>query len=540
MSMRINPVGYPVISDQTFSKVFGPGANRSEPKDTRKTQRLLTTHNIPFPVDYPEGLYDGELPFPDLKGENLEDHFEAVASDFVGEYIKQANILASCPIPPVPPINELKANPGWTRYEFDGENWITEPVPYPQESGVFDTETFVNGGSFPVIGTALTDKAAYIWLAREFVDPTLPESKWDQYGLIPLGTDKFIIGHNVSYDRVRVREAYNLTNNLPENFYFDTLSAHIGVSGLASGQRWLYVLAAKDPESLTEQEKKQLRFSPKWASEGSTNSLIETYNFHVSAPREFLGEGVFRLKDSDKEIRNLFVTAKTMEDLASPENFYNLIHYAILDVFYTFELYQALWPKYRESTPSDVALAGHYFLAGSKIPLIDSWEQWINQTEEVFQSSMEEMDIICKKLMNSYVEEWGIELDKDLQKITQAFDEDPQPLIEQAELQGKKKVKLTDILKSFDKLGIEWRIESKKWAEQDPWLKQLDWIPKNYTGKFAYMPTWACKFLTDPENNKFSVKNRAAHLLLKLKWEGKPIIWVDGSGWCYEKDDEGL
>lgn len=536
--MKLNPIGYPVISDQTFSKVFGEFTKRSIPTSTEKTRKLLQANTIPFPVDYPENLFDGELPFPDLKAKTLDQHFEKIAEDFVGQYLQDAELLATCRIPPIPPIEELVPEVGWTKYTFENDKWTKEPVPYPLESGIFDTETFVEGGAFPVIGTALTHKAAYIWLASEFVNPDLPVEQWDQFGLIPLGTNKFIIGHNISYDRVRVQEAYNLTNNLPENFYFDTLSAHIGVSGLASGQRWLYVLAAKDPDSLTEQEKRQLRYSPKWASEGSTNSLIETYNFHVAAPKELFQDGEFRLKESDKEVRDLFVKAKTMKELANPSDFYKLIDYAIKDVFYTFELYQALWPKYRESTPSTVALAGHFFLAGSKIPLVDNWESWISKTEEVFQSQMEEMDQICKDLMKTYVEEWGRELDKDLLQISYRFEEEPEKLVEEVGLQKKKSVKLTDVLKALDRLEIEWRFNSKQWAEQDPWLRQLDWAPQNYTGKFAFMPKWACKFLAEPDKNKFSVKNRAAHLLLKLKWEGKPILWVDGQGWCFEAEDE--
>ena len=71
-----------------------------------------------------------------------------------------------------------------------------------------------------------------------------------------------MVGHNISYDRVRARNGYSLTNSEPENFYFDTLSAHVAVSGLASGQRWLYVLANKDVDGLTEEEKRKLAVPP--------------------------------------------------------------------------------------------------------------------------------------------------------------------------------------------------------------------------------------------------------------------------------------
>ena len=107
------------------------------------------------------------------------------------------------------------------------------------------------------------------------------------------------------------------TKSEPENFYFDTLSAHIAVSGLASGQRWLYVLANKDVEDLTEEEKRKLEFRPKWAEEGSTNSLVNVYNFHVAAVRDYFGqEDVHWMKDADKEIRDVFVKATHISQLA--------------------------------------------------------------------------------------------------------------------------------------------------------------------------------------------------------------------------------
>jgi hypothetical protein len=29
-----------------------------------------------------------------------------------------------------------------------------------------------------------------------------------------------------------------------------------------------------------------------------------------------------------------------------------------------------------------------------------------------------------------------------------------------------------------------------------------------------------------------------AHLLLKLEWEGKPITFIEGEGWCYWSDED--
>ncbi len=307
-------------------------------------------------------------PFPKLEGDNIAEHFEAMAEELIGSHIQEANEFAECKLPEIPGYDDIVFNPGWTRYVKTGKVWTSESVDAPLEKAyVFDTETFVTAGAFPVIGSALSTKAAYVWLAAEMCDPLLPVEEWTSTSLIPLNEDAFVVGHNISYDRVRVRNGYSLTRSEPENFYFDTLSAHIAVSGLASGQRWLYVLAGKNDDDLTEEEKRKLQFRPKWAEEGSTNALVNVYNFHVAAVRDYFGQDdVHWMKDADKEIRDVFVKATHINQLANRRD---LIRYALEDAYYTSELFQALWPKYKDATPTKTAMAGHYFLNGSRIPV---------------------------------------------------------------------------------------------------------------------------------------------------------------------------
>ncbi len=454
----------------------------------QKAERLLKEFEIPTPVDYPDHLYDGPLPLPELSGNNLSEHFEKIALSQVGEYKKLANEFASAKLPEIPPVTALVFQPGWTRYTKVRGKWRTETVPYPLEKAfTYDTETYVHGGAFPIIGTALSAKAAYIWLASELIDPDIPESQWDQHDLIPIGENRFVIGHNVSYDRVRAREGYSLNRSKPENFYFDTLSAHIGVSGLAGGQRWLYVLAAKDPENLTEDEKRKLRYAPKWLEEGSTNSLIATYNFHVYEVRKFFGDIVKPLDAGDKTIRDIFVKAT---DLSQIHNMLaDAVDYAIKDAFYTAELFQALWPKYLDATPSPVALCGHYHLNGSIIPLVPDWEEWIKGVERVFEEHNAEMTKLCQDLVWQYYDEW-----RDLY---------------------------------WAEPGM-----AERWVAKDPWLSQLNWEVKTVKGKYAHIPQWVRPFIKDPDEH-IGVKSNLSHLLLKLTWEGSPMIYTKNMGWCY-------
>ena len=222
--METTDLGYPVISDEMYRTIFGTD-NRPEMgnREKEKAINLLREFDISVPVDYPDNLYNGPLPLPDLQADNIRDHFEKIAEKQVGKYKKLGDSFAKCKLPPIPPINELVFEPGWVRYVWDNE-WKTEHVEYPlEEAFTFDTETFVQGGAFPIIGTALSDKAAFIWLAKELIDPSVPEEEWDQHGFIPVGEGRFIAGHNISYDRVRAREGYSLERLVPENFYFDTL-----------------------------------------------------------------------------------------------------------------------------------------------------------------------------------------------------------------------------------------------------------------------------------------------------------------------------
>lgn len=496
--MQFTQLGYPVISGDNRIKLFGKEkAQKMSNQSLRQAESLLRKFNVQVPADHPKGLYDGPLPLPNLRGDFLHDHFEVIATEQIGHYKQLGDKFAKCALPPLPPVEELRFEAGWVRYEWvENEaagGWYIEHVDFPQEEAfTFDTETYVHGGAFPIIGTALSEKATYIWLAKELIDPSLPEDEWDQHNLIPIGKGRFIAGHNISYDRVRAQEGYSLENTEPENFYFDTLSAHIGVSGLASGQRWLYVLAGKDPDNLTAEEKRKLRYAPKWLDKGATNSLVQCYNFHVAAVKQYFGEKANELGAADKKVRDIFVKATDLKQINQVLT--QAVDYAVKDAYYTAELFQALWPKYLDSTPSMTALCGHYHLNGSVIPLVPDWQEWINDVEKVYKEHNDEMTALCKSLATGVYEEW-----KNI--------EDPE--------------------------------ERLAWEQKDPWLSQLNWEVKAIKGKYANVPWWYRPFIKDPDTH-IGVKSELSHLMLKLKWEGVPMILTEDNGWCFRNPEGKL
>jgi DNA polymerase gamma 1 len=486
---RFTELGYPVLGDDLHHRIFGnqkPAA--MGPSQERRTKGLLKQFGIKTPVDYPDHMYDGPLPLPTLQGASLGEHFEKIALDQIGQYKEWASEFANCKLAPLPPIEEFVFKPGWNRYAVTDGKWTIEPVPFPQENAfTFDCETYVKAGARPVIGTAVSAKAAYLWLAAEVINPEIPEDCWDQKELIPIGSNRFIAGHNISYDRVRAREGYSLENTEPENFYFDTLSAHIGVSGLASGQRWLYELAGKDPESLTYEEKRKLRYAPKWLEEGSTNSLLATYNFHVYEARKYFDDDAKPLEQADKEVRDIFVTATHLSHIQM--RLTDAVAYALKDAFYTAELFQAIWPKYLDATPSPVALCGHYHLNGSIIPLIPQWNEWVLGVERVYDEHNEEMTELCRDLVWQNYEAWKEAEDRD------------------------------------------------EFEVRDPWLSQLNWEIEAIKGKYANVPHWMRPFIKEPDKH-IGVKSILSHLMLKLKYEGSPMIFTKQNGWCYH-DEKG-
>ncbi|SJX64256.1 related to MIP1-DNA-directed DNA polymerase gamma catalytic subunit, mitochondrial [Sporisorium reilianum f. sp. reilianum] len=139
--------------------------------------------------------------------------------------------------------------PGWTRYPIlrsdDGSAAVLGPgvaVAYPDKDDdmlVFDVETMVQEGPFPVMATAAGPNAWYSWLSPWLLQRGQDHERKDH--LIPLGPSgpndraRLVVGHNVSYDRARTLEEYTL--DLGSTRWLDTMSLHVATRGISSPQR---------------------------------------------------------------------------------------------------------------------------------------------------------------------------------------------------------------------------------------------------------------------------------------------------------------
>ena len=83
-----------------------------------------------------------------------------------------------------------------------------------------------------------TITAWYSWCSPYLIDVSKKPKDTkclEKDDMIKIGHPLLIIGHNVSYDRARIAEQYDL--ELPRTRFLDTMALHIAVVGMTSGQR---------------------------------------------------------------------------------------------------------------------------------------------------------------------------------------------------------------------------------------------------------------------------------------------------------------
>lgn len=479
---RLNSLGYVVLSEAMNEKVFGEEAEVYSPTEKKVTEvkEEMEKFGVEFPVKNPDNYFIEDFSLPSLQAKNIKDHFTSISTDVAKEWVKRMKKFAYEEIPHPPSKDELVYYAGWVRYPFGSEPEIVDEI--EEDIAVFDCETFVKGSDFghPILATAVSSKAYYVWMHEAFVNPDI---EYKPQLVSVGGRDKIFVAHNVAFDRARTKEAYTLGRS---NLWFDTMSAHINVSGLASGQRWWYLQKAT--------KKATYKADPIWANQGAMNNLIDCYNFHC--------QPAVPLEPEDKKIRNVFVDSVSMQDFLPDRD--NLVAYALNDVKITFELYSILALKYLQNNPSLTTLIGHFEISSSHLPVVDNWADWFANCEKQWEKSIARQEEILGKMAQELYDAWN---------------------------------------------------EGEVEPDGDPWLSQLDWecsFKLTKAGKPASkwygIPKWLRAVSTiekaEDGTNKLviggiSTKNRLSHLLLRLKWDGEPIVFFQDKGWCYKDADLG-
>ncbi|OLY82704.1 DNA polymerase gamma, mitochondrial [Smittium mucronatum] len=395
-----NIIGVQLLPEHLHYKVFGHNLNPSKDisihsghlKENSKTTELSIEH-LKIQGLLKEGqtpIYDKQ--YNDLKlenvsilGKNIRQHFVNISNLTYSEHLEKANSFQAADLPPRVPKDLILSKSGWTRYSFNPQtnSFITESVSGISEHVfVFDVENIWSLSHYPLLATAVSDKAWYIWVSPYITGESTSINHLIQIS-DPSNKDlKLIIGHNVSYDRARISEEYSYSST--PNRFIDTMSLHIATSGLCSQQRPIYNKVNKFINDKVESPEAHDFISKfgKMASVSSNNSLKAAAKFHLGL-------------EVDKDIRNTFVTG-CVSDIRS--NLPSLIDYCLNDVDVTAKLYKSLFPKFLKLCPHPASFAGMLVMTSSFLPVSPSkWKSFIERCQE-------KSDSITKELQDKLVQ----------------------------------------------------------------------------------------------------------------------------------------
>lgn len=485
---RFNEIGVQQLSSHVHSQVF-PGTGTSPPPElVALSKDHLTRHDLlgKNQDSTPPVAFD----LPALQGATLDEHFHKLGLDAAEPYLSLAKKLVWAN-PPRKPRRWVRRS-GWTKYNSDG---TTEAVDVPNESMLtFDTEVMWKETSFACMACAVSPTAWYAWISPWL----LGESQTDRH-LIPLGDPsqaRIVVGHNIGYDRARIMEEYDIKQS--KNSFVDTMSLHVASNGMCSRQRpsWMkhqksrrlrerFANSEETAELSTLLESGAIPDEEEelWIGRSAINSLRDVAEFHCNitidkARREYFGE-----------LDRHGIRGKLDE----------LLDYCAADVEITHRVYQKVFPLFLETCPHPVSFAALRFLSAEILPVNETWDAYLANAEATYHRLE---DAVRERLISL---------------ANKALEVKDQPEI----------------------------------YLNDPWLNQLDWSgqevkmvkgkKKNDPPRPAArqkkpgMPQWYKDlFASNNAPISLTVRTRVAPLLLKLAWDGHPMVWSDKHGWTYQ------
>ncbi|KAI5632047.1 DNA polymerase subunit gamma-1 [Phthorimaea operculella] len=264
---RVNEVNIQMISKNIYNQLFKTPSPPVDPQVIKSCQENLLKHGINYKEFTP--LPDVQLKLPPLEGKDVIEHFYNIGEKQSAPYRQLLTTLATCKLPAVPKKWSRKS--GWSKYVGDK----VYPVPCPPDDAlIFDVEVLMSASKRPTLACAVSKDAWYGWISQPVANGD-PHQQFDEVtyeSLIPMETDdqtsaRVIVGHNVSYDRAKIKEQYWLQKTGLR--FMDTMSMHTCVSGVTSYQRAVLKTRNKEPDPGDED----------WIEITSLNSLTEVTRY---------------------------------------------------------------------------------------------------------------------------------------------------------------------------------------------------------------------------------------------------------------------
>ncbi|XP_034239999.1 DNA polymerase subunit gamma-1, mitochondrial-like [Thrips palmi] len=303
---------------------------------------------------------------PNLVGPSIQSHVHEIAERQSAPYRELLEALVTTECPSLP--DEWLFQPGWICYRKGSE---PEHVEFPNEDALFfDAEVCVSESFAPVLATAVSSTAWYAWVSPVLIQRrskvNAPVYVSD---LVPLGHQgtrpRVVIGHYVCYDSARIQECYDLSTSGMK--FFDTMAAHISVSGITDLQRYFLLNAEKKPD---------------WASLACGNSLKALHHLYCG-------------KELDKTERDVFVKG-SISDIA--DRFQELTRYCALDVVATHSVYCKLLPLFLERCSHGSTLTAMLDISSMFVPVTRQYKDIIDNVKEKISNEDKKVQLLLQEL----------------------------------------------------------------------------------------------------------------------------------------------
>lgn len=522
---RINEINMQMLSKSLHKQIFQKSYEQEEISQNEIESIKYNLNSYGIKIEDATRLPEVDLKLPPLEGNDIEQHFYNIGKEQIKPYVAIIKDIIKN-IPKMPDQWLLKE--GWTRYTCDG----AETVDYPLEPGIiFDVEVCMKEGPLPTIATAVTNQAWYGWVSKCLISGLNKNFKGQQFNmdhLIPMESKsteygeklsnyhkkkKIIVGHNVSFDRSKIKEQYWLNHTGLR--FIDTMSLHVSIGGINSYQRSI-LRGKKDTE-----EKSNLHKIT------SLNSLAEVHKLYCGI-------------ELNKEFRNVFVKG-TLKDVR--EDFESLMTYCAHDVVATYKVLCQVFPIFEERFPHPVTLAGMLELGTAYLPTNSNWFKYLNESETMFENLNSETKSILAKRANDVCQLMHNEKYKeDLWMWNE--DWSTQNIKGKSSLMKKKfkeKYKVQNAEK--EETDSQNYLEDKE-DKEDILEKEFSYLKETrelLPAKLPHMPgypAWYRKLCSKPNDKDWapgpqniSTSMQIVPKLLNLKWDGYPLHHIKEKGW---------
>ena len=462
LGARWNASGIQMIPQFIKSALF-PGIGSAFVKHPRKelldlSQRHLKMHKISTDLaNVPPAKEPKFFQIPPLaaKASNLEAHFKRIG-DWLSAPLFEALKGLSFEASAFP--REFSLLPGWSTFDP-----AQKPCGIPTEKIlVLDVETNPVSSGFPVLVTAYAPvtRKWYLWISPEVL-LSHPASS-----LCPIGREKILIGHFVSFDRAMLQEEYSSSPSA--NQFICTMALHSATSGLSSHQRPDYM-----------KNKKVDSIEDNWNKVSSLNSLEECSRLHLG-------------RELDKSPRELLIKASLDEVI---KNLPKIAIYCSEDTLAANDLFKVLWPRFLIKCPHSATIAG-MLIMGSEMRLpAPRFSTYVESAEKAYKEANAKIHAILEQLVNDRIDE------------SKQLDVNQDPWMSS--------IDCTIIPEAWTKAKHKKDGSFASGGEPRPKGNQWFW------GK----PAWTKEAFDSQGTLTLTLGSRLTHILLKLKWNNEPITF---------------